>query len=52
MLGLMPLLIALAVTVVVQLALHVVSAPPIHSYVISVGLGIAALVTLNRKRST
>ena len=47
----MSLLIALMVLVVAQLGLHAFNAPAGPSYVVSVGLGIAALVVLDRKRS-
>ena len=48
----MPLLVALAVMVVSQLVLHAVDTSAGVSYVVSVGLGIAAVVMLDRKLLT
>jgi hypothetical protein len=48
----MSLLIAVVIVVLVQLALHAVDVPGGTSYVVSVGLGIAALIVWDKKRTS
>lgn len=48
----MSLLIALVVVVIVQLILHAAGAHAVASYFVAVGLGIATLIMVDRKRGS